>query len=229
MLIRVLDAATTRMVRYFGLGYDTSALLMLRDLTDGYVPWSQSAIRPSALACILNDITINQRRTIVELGAGMSTALIARLISAQPGKTLISFEHDPAWCDFLNDWLEQKGLDRIARVIEAPLAPCPGFAGEWYDVEVIRAALQGIGIDCLICDGPPAYTQDRALARLPAVPMMGHALAERCAVFLDDAQRHGERRVARTWQRTLGTRFRIYLLRGGFAVGVRGEHKHFIL
>lgn len=229
MLIRVLDAATTRMVRYFGLGYDTSALLMLRDLTDGYVPWSQSAIRPSALACILNDITINQRRTIVELGAGMSTALIARLISAQPGKTLISFEHDPAWCDFLNGWLEQKGLDRIARVIEAPLAPCPGFAGEWYDVEVIRAALQGISIDCLICDGPPAHTQDRALARLPAVPMMGHALAERCAVFLDDAQRHGERRVARTWQRALGTRFRIYLLRGGFAVGVRGDHKHFIL
>ena len=229
MLIRLMDAALTRVVRYLGLSYDIYALVSLAPLSDDYVSWSQSSVRPSALAYLLNDITVNRRRTIVEFGAGISTALIARLISAQPGKSLISFEHDPDWCQFLNDRLEHKGLDGVARVIYAPLRPCAGFPCEWYDVEVVRAALEGLAIDCLFCDGPPAYTQQRALARLPAVPTLAHSLSARCAVFLDDAQRHGERRIARIWQKTLGTRFRIYLLRGGFAVCVRGEHQHFIV
>jgi hypothetical protein len=46
---------------------------------------------------------------------------------------------------------------------------------------------------------------------------------------LDAAERHGERCGARTWQQSLDPRFRFYLLRGGFAVGVRGDHKHFVL
>src|SRR4051812_25558744 len=65
MLTRVLDAATTRLVRYFGLSYDTFALVALQEFALGYVPWSQSAIRPSALVCVLNDIKVNRRRMIV--------------------------------------------------------------------------------------------------------------------------------------------------------------------
>ena len=229
MLVRLLDATTTRLVRYFGLSYDTFALIALQALAPGYVPWSQSSIRPSALVCLLNDIRVNRRQTIVEFGGGISTMFIAELIKDGADQRLLTFEHDEEWSGFVNDWLERRGLAAIARCVHAPLGPCPGYDLPWYDVDVVRASLRGRPIDCLLCDGPPAYTGDAGLARLPAVPVLREFLASEFTIMLDDIQRHHERRIAKAWQRLLGVHFRWFFLRGGFALGVKGRHHHAIL
>ncbi len=93
----------------------------------------------------------------------------------------------------------------------------------------MRASLRGRPIDCLLCDGPPAYTGDAGLARLPAVPVLREFLASEFTIMLDDIQRHHERRIAKAWQRLLGVPFRWFFLRGGFALGVKGRHHHAIL
>jgi hypothetical protein len=226
MLTRALDAATTRAVRYFGLSYDTFALVALREFALGYVPWSQSSIRPSALVCLLNDIKVNRRRTIVEFGSGISTLFMAELIKDGDDQRLLSFEHDEGWAAWINDWLDRRGLAGGARCLHAPLRPCPGYDVPWYDVEVVRAALAGREVDCLLCDGPPAWASGSAMARLPAVPIVREFLAAEFAIVLDDIQRHDERRIVRAWQQMLGVPFERFFLRGGFALGIKGRHNH---
>ncbi len=226
MFTRLLDAATTRLVRYFGLSYDTFALIALQDFALGYLPWSQSSIRPSALVCLLNDIKVNQRRTIVEFGSGVSTMFMAELIKDSDDRRLLSFEHDEGWSASVNDWLDRRGLAGAARCVHAPLRPCAGYDLPWYDVEVVRRALGERAVDCLLCDGPPAYASGSGMARLPAVPIVREFLAGEFSIILDDIQRHHERRVARAWQRLLGVPFQHVFLRGGFALAIKGPHNH---
>ena len=226
MVTRMLDAATTRLVRYFGLSYDTFALVALQNFALGYLPWSQSSIRPSALVCLLNDIKVNRRRTIVEFGSGVSTMFMAELIKDTGDQRLLSFEHDEGWSASINSWLDQRGLAGVARCVHAPLRPCPGYDLPWYDVEVVRSALAERRVDCLLCDGPPAYASGTAMARLPAVPIVRDFLAGEFSIVLDDIQRHHERRIARAWQRLLGVPFRNFFLRGGFALAIKGPHNH---
>ena len=44
-----------------------------------YLPWGAGAMRPAGLVTVCNDIVLNGRRRIVELGTGISTVLLARL------------------------------------------------------------------------------------------------------------------------------------------------------
>jgi hypothetical protein len=58
-----------------GFGWDDAdrdALETLRPLLDagGYLPWSEWALRPAALAAVCNEIVLAGRREIVELGSG---------------------------------------------------------------------------------------------------------------------------------------------------------------
>jgi hypothetical protein len=90
----------------------------------------------------------------------------------------------------------------------------------------VREAVAGRPVDCLLCDGPPAWASAAAMARLPAVPIMREFLAGDFSIMLDDIQRHHERRVARAWQRMLGVRFQHFYLRGGFALALKGRHNY---
>jgi predicted O-methyltransferase YrrM len=227
--MRALDAVTTRLVRYFGLNYDTFALAALQGLATGYMPWSQSSVRPSALVCLLNDVRLNRRRTIVEFGGGISTLFVAELIRHSKDQQLLSFEHDEAWSGFLSQELERRGLGEVARCIHAPLRSCPGYDLNWYDIETVRAALAGRQVDCLFCDGPPAYAAAAGMARLPALSIVREFLASDFAIMLDDIQRHGERQIAKAWQDALDVPFRWFFLRGGFALGIKGRHQHAII
>ena len=58
---------------------DLLAMQHLNPLLQGYVPWTSSAMRPAAFVNIINDITVNDRRVVLELGGGVSTLLIAKL------------------------------------------------------------------------------------------------------------------------------------------------------
>ncbi len=41
-------------------------------------------MRPAGLVTVCNDIVLNERRRIVELGSGVSTVLLARLMHQRP-------------------------------------------------------------------------------------------------------------------------------------------------
>jgi predicted O-methyltransferase YrrM len=190
---------------------DLIALQVLRPLLGGgYLPWSSGAMRPAGLVTICNEIALGGRRRVVELGAGASTVLLARLLREQgSGATLDAIEHDARWAQWVNERLAQEGLASVARVTLAPLGPHPLALDElpWYAPSALEAALAGAPVDLLVVDGPPAYEAGAALARYPALPALLPFLAPDAIVVLDDVVRDGEAAVLARWEQESGMRF----------------------
>ena len=188
-----------------GLGWndaDVQALHALRPLLDagGFLPWTEGALRPAALLAVCNQIALTDRREVVELGSGVSTVVLARLMRERGGR-LTSVEHDPDWAILAGSQLEREGLGDVARLVEAPLEPHPLGLGDapWYAAAAL-AELPGTGeVELLVVDGPPGYGEGMERSRYPAVPALEDRLAARAIVILDDADRPGEREILARW------------------------------
>jgi predicted O-methyltransferase YrrM len=182
---------------------------VLRPLLHGrpFLPWTRNSIGPAALASVCNEIALSGRREIVELGSGVSTVVIARLLQERGGR-LHSVEHDDAWLAWVASQLEREGLTDVARLVHAPLAADP-LAHEglgWYDREALDA-LPATGIDLLLVDGPPADQPGTEQARYPALPALADRLGPDATVVLDDASRPGEQSILEAWTNETAIRF----------------------
>ena len=207
-----------------GFGWDDAdrdALEVLRPLLDagGYLPWSEWALRPAALAAVCNEIVLADRREVVELGSGVSTVVLGRLLGQRAGR-LSSVEHEPAWAGVVRGLLEADGLGDAVRLIEAPLEPHPLAldGAHWYS-EAGLAALPD-DIDLLLVDGPPGNEAGIERSRHPALPVLGERLGRGAMVVLDDAERPGEQGVLENWG-TGHADWDFTIRDGGIAIGVR--------
>jgi predicted O-methyltransferase YrrM len=184
-------------------------------------------MRPAGLVAVCNDIVLNGRRRIVELGSGISTVLLTRLLTQRPpldGFRMAAVEHDPDWAQWVTEQLDREHIGHDVAVIHAPLLP-HGLAERglyWYDATAVAAgldaALRGDLIDLLLVDGPPAYTTGHGLARYPALPVLRERLAPGATVILDDVERPGEQEVLRRWERETGIEFHRRAEHAGVAV-----------
>jgi hypothetical protein len=211
--------------RTIGKVYDTYALQLLLRNDRAYLPWTSSAVRPGAIACVLNDIFINKRETIVEFGSGISTLLISQSLDPAIHK-LISFEHDLEWAKSVSNSIKSAGLQQVCEVIHAPLEDCDQSldGSHWYDIAVVHNTLSSLQPDTVLCDGPVANTPGSTMARYPAIPVISQYLGDRFSIYLDDINRRGERDIAAKWGSLLGISFRNQLVRGSFSVGTKGDH-----
>lgn len=201
---------------------DIVANSYLAPLSTTYLPWTKSAMRPSGLVAVLNEITINQRKCIVECGGGISTFYIARLLREKGGH-IYTIEHNQLWCQLLEQELAKENLSEYVSVIFAPLSSnkieIRQENTEWYDLSTLEAKLSSLKIDLLIVDGPPAYEVEKQLARYPAVPFLSTYLAEDYTIILDDINRPGEQEVLQTWEQQLGIVFERRLSQGNIGIG----------
>jgi hypothetical protein len=176
------------------------------------LPWSDWAMRPAAIKLVAEEIGWG-RGSAMELGAGVSTVLLARAVRRERG-SLVSIEHDRAWAAEVRELLRSERLDEVAEVVVAPLralptAFCPpripGFEipATWYDVDVVRFACRE-PIDLLVVDGPRAGHAPAALVRAPASEVLADLMSVDCTVVLDDIARPAERHAAEQWRRRLG-------------------------
>ena len=187
---------------------DLQAWAALAPLQGRYLPWSSAALRPAGLVAVLNDIEVRDRRVVVELGGGVSSVYLARLLASRGAGRLVAVEHDPGWAAWLEGALAREGLDAVARVVRAPLAPHPlAWQGEWYATRALLDGLPAEPIDLLLVDGPPAFEPGTECSRYPALPVLRDRLAPDATVVLDDAGRDGERAVLERWEEETGLRF----------------------
>jgi predicted O-methyltransferase YrrM len=179
---------------------DLESLEILRPLLDagGYLPWTEGALRPAALVIVCNEIVLADRREIVELGSGVSTIVLARLMREREGR-LTTLEHDPDWAGVVRSQLKREGLTHVARLVEAPLeAHVLALGGApWYAERAVAALPDDI--DLLLVDGPPGYGEGMERSRYPALPAIQSRLAPEAIVILDDATRPGEREILERW------------------------------
>ena len=190
---------------------DMNARQLLAPLGNGkYIPTSDSSLNAHSIATILNDILINQRASILELGSGISTLYIARLIKSKAIKAkVLSVDSNAAWLSILEEQLTSEGLRELVSLVHAPLT---GKAEDtllpWYCQSSLSEALKKVPpLDLVLVDGPIACDKKRMLARLPAFGFLTPHLASRFAFYLDDTHRDGEKKCMEQWQRKYHVRF----------------------
>lgn len=152
---------------------------------------------PADTLLFLSDYIVRERpRRILEVGSGSSTVWTATF-AKQVGAELVSLEHDANYVHKSRALVSEYELQDVATVLHAPLRHVELEEGafEWYDPEVI-STLEG-PFDLLIVDGPPEATGSKA--RMPALPMLEHLLAENCLVLLDDTHRPDEVEILNQW------------------------------
>lgn len=193
---------------------DAAAWHALSSLRGPYLPWSTGAMRPAGLVTVLNEVWFGCPELIVELGSGVSTVVLARLLRELGTGRLLAVEHDEAWAARVVRQLAREDLAEFALVVRAPLRPSERAweSCEWYDEDALLTAIDASPtgappIDVLVVDGPPAWQPSAEHARYPALGALGTRLALGARIVLDDVERAGEQAVLVRWQREHGLTF----------------------
>lgn len=166
---------------------------------DIFMPQSGFSMTSSNLAALLDLMVTLRPKTVVELGSGFSTLVIAAWLKRQGEGHLVSVEHEPFWAEKCREYLRMQGLDQVADVRDVPLAPRQLGTEKflWYDLDGQIGDVTRI--DLLVVDGPPS--QARQMTRWPALPVLHSRLASGAAVFVDDGNRRAERAMVEAWMR----------------------------
>jgi len=182
---------------------ETQGLVQLSGLNQPYpMPFGGSwALTPDAAAILAREIAIRRPDTIVELGSGVSTVMVGRLLQQMGSGRLISLDHDSGWAEETRRNIVANGLQDYVEVLDAPLVK-QQFDGKefvWYQVpEQVR---QMKHIDMLTVDGPPQTTDVTVLARYPALPAFNSQFSEHAVIYIDDAKRDTEQEMVKAWHK----------------------------
>ncbi len=163
------------------------------------MPVSTFSMRGANLEAIVDILVRRKPKTVVELGSGFSTLIIASWLRKEGQGRVIAFEHDSDWAEKCVSYLRRNCLQDVAEVRLAALALVQVGAKsvEWYDLQNLIDDLPQI--DLLIVDGPPSGSPAKPLARIPAVDVFYDRLSKDAVIFLDDTGREGEQFTANYW------------------------------
>ena len=107
-----------------------------------YMPFTSYSMCPTLIAHVINDILLLNRSMIVEFGSGISTLVIARLISFHDlDAKLYSVDHDMSWHQNIARILEKEGLEKNVELITAEIEPIQGpqdITGQWYNKTILN-------------------------------------------------------------------------------------------
>ena len=201
----------------------TRAMANIRPFTGdrllAHDPWAMDALFAEQLLALVDE----GPDTVVELGSGHSTILIARRLEAIGRGRVYAVDHLADYAARTRDWIAREGLAHRATVIHAPIEErtVEGRTLPWYAQAPLDEALPA-AIDLLVVDGPPDLLHKDV--RWPAVPVLRARLAPGATVLMDDGDRPHERRAAFDWRRRLAARIR-YLPggKGGWVIRLPGR------
>lgn len=203
---------------------------LLSPLINGhpYLPFTYASVDFHSLSILMNDILINQRKSIIEFGSGISTFLIGRLIKLNGiSAKLYSVESDEDWCKLLRKNVLSEKLDDVIEVICAPLEDIDMLRSHnlpWYSTIVLDEKLKGITFDMVLVDGPNAYQVGLERSRFPAYFYMKDKLQTKFSLFIHDSNRLGEISIIEDWSKDIGALYRNYTKTlAGFTLGSKHE------
>jgi hypothetical protein len=202
---KALRDSTRQVIRRLDLLQDqiseTQGLVQLTRFDDRYpMPFGGGwALTADAAVILVREIALRRPGTVVELGSGVSTLLIGRMLKEFGEGKLYSLDHDAEWAARTRAHVRASGLEDHVVVLDAPLSRQRFDDDEydWYSLpdEVRRLA----GIDLLVVDGPPQSLSPSGIPRYPAFPAFAGQLSSDGLVYVDDAKRPQEQRMISQW------------------------------
>lgn len=212
----MLQNLTSRIVKHFFKSSnhdDIKSLIQLEPLLNQYLPWSTSAMRPSAVVKILNEIIINNRVNVIEFGSGLTTIYIAATLrQINSNSIVVSVEHDLEWIEICQRIIDQENLTKFVQLVHAPMELSNYSIDHlpWYSEACIKKVTRKCRFNMAVVDGPLAHTKKLKMSRYPALPFLieNKLLDDNHRVYLDDVTRSGERKIIKMWERKFGFKFK---------------------
>lgn len=182
---------------------ETQGLVQLTRFNDAYpMPFGGGwALTADAAVVLVREIALNRPRTIVELGSGVSTQLIGRLLKEAGEGKLYSLDHDATWAERTRRHIRASGLEDHVVVLDAPLAKQRFNDREFNWYQVPEALRQVNDIDLVIVDGPPQSLDPGGTPRYPALPAFLAQLSPKAMIYIDDARRPQEQEMIAQWHK----------------------------
>ena len=157
------------------------------------------ALAWDAAVVLAREVGSRRPSVVVELGSGGSSLVIAMQLCRTGAGHLYTLDHEPSYAAITRRHVAAHGLEAWVTVLDAPLIDWPlgDERFRWYQLpDEVRRLAQ---IDLLIVDGPPQDLDRSGTPRYPAIPVLGERLGADSVVFVDDANRDGERRTLARW------------------------------
>ncbi len=156
-------------------------------------PTRHYSASPDFLRILMNEVRLRRPQVVLELGSGISTAIIAQQLEHDQQGHLYTLEDDAAYLQQTQAYLERSQLASRVSLIHAPFEDwaLDGRQHRWY----ARQALPDVAIDLLIVDGP-ALLDDRYCA----LPALAERLTPGAIILLDDTDRGPIRQILQRWQ-----------------------------
>jgi len=163
-----------------------------------------STLCKEALQLLVALIRDRRPAWVLELGGGLSTAVLASELDALPEARLLSCDHSS---HYLAATRERIGDHPRVRLFHAPLEGCRlvGKRFVTYGGGFDAAVAGGGPYDVVVIDGPPGYEFGREGALYRIAPY----LSPSALILLDDAGREPERRAVQGWKRVWGERLSV--------------------
>lgn len=174
--------------------------------------WTAFSMEPSSIAYLKKIIATFKPRTVLELGSGISTPILARhhaTIVDDPTARYVSVDQDASHIAQTKSNVARAGMMDHVHLVRLDLVDvdCFGQKTKCYELDAVDLleALNDSPIDLLIVDGPSAGGKTGVpFARLPTLPWLQDRLAPNALVCLDDALRETEQIAGVCWQHLPG-------------------------
>jgi predicted O-methyltransferase YrrM len=150
---------------------------------------------------LMRTIEIGKPKTIVELGSGSSTVIVAATLRrlGLTGTRHIVVDHLSEFLGQTRELMARQGFTQGVEYWHCPLESGP-HSVPWYGG--LLEKLTGLELDLVLVDGPPGTEHEGA--RKPALSALTPLLSAAGILLFDDAARPDERSMLRRWAKTAG-------------------------
>lgn len=162
-----------------------------------YLPYTSSSLKFRLLVCITNDVVINSRKSILELGSGISTIILARLIKMNNlNSKVVSVDDSLDWINIVKKIITEEGLQDYVQFIHCPKVKSLDLECSFeYDGQILNKEFVNMKFDSVIIDGPIAWHKEIEMSRVSNIKHFITNLEDNFTIFVDDTNRKGEKIV----------------------------------
>jgi predicted O-methyltransferase YrrM len=194
-----------------------------------YLPFTTSSLKFRLLACLANDIVVNNRKAILEFGSGISTILTARLIKLNKlDTTITSIDENDEWQELIKSILEEEELINYVTFVHAPTEISTNLNQSYeYNSKNVIEKIKDSKFDLILVDGPSAWQSSTKMSRASNSQFIVNNLANNYTIFIDNSDRPGE--VALTKKLATDLNLNPVQLDPTFIAFVKGQHFNFII
>ena len=164
-----------------------------------YLPYTTSSLKFRFLACMVNDIVVNSRSSMLEFGSGISTIIAARLIKMNNlNCTITTVDESAEWQEIIKKILKEENLSDYVKFVCAPTVKSIDLDHSFeYNSDIVFGANGNKKFDLVLVDGPSAWQKTNIMSRASNLKFMKNNMAENFTIFIDNSDRLGETELAK--------------------------------